>query len=118
MSVVDMYGGGLFVAVCFVSFFVLFSTALSSLLVPTDLHASMPPWYRALAIPRRARRMVMYYAASCCVFLAMSLSLPLYALLRWDQVGAQAQVAGVVSWIGILVWSAVLLTTVRRVSRP
>ncbi len=109
---VDTYGGGLFVATCAVSFFVLFSTILSSLFVPVDRLTSMPTWYRTLTIPRRTRPVLLYYKAACSVFLILSLTLPLFVLLKWDQVGAQDHVAGAASWIGILIWSAVLWRTV------
>jgi hypothetical protein len=112
---VDTYGGGLFVAIVAVSFFALFSTILSSLSVPVDRLMSAPEWYRTLAIRRRTRPVLLYYTAACCVFLILSLTLPLFALLKWDQVGAQAQVGGAASWIGILIWSAVLWRTVRGV---
>ena len=112
---VDTYGGGLFVATCAVSLFVLFSTILSSLFVPMDRLTSMPAWYRKLAIPRRTRPVLLYYKAACSVFLILSLILPLFVFLNWDQVGAQDHVVAAASSIGILIWSAILLRTVRGV---
>ncbi len=111
---VDTYGGGFLVAVAAISLFVLFSTILSSLFVPVDRLTSMPRWYRTLAIRRRTRPVLLYYAAACCVFLILSLSVPLLTLLRWDQVGAQGHVSAVASWIGILIWSIALWEAMRR----